>query len=166
MTGYAPVPCGRFGVCRSPSRRRLHQAGNPGRRARPLLLGPGRRIGPPRSRPAAAAYERDTRNCARIRTDLPVPGLRGRRRPSARRKVIAASALTGDELWHSIPKLSYTDPDHRRAGWPRQQLAHHRMAAGDAVAIERLSRYEYRVLPLTQQDGESQLPSTAGLRAV
>jgi len=41
-------------------------------------------------------------------------------------------------------------PSFRRRGPWSRFFAHHQIAAGDVVAIERLSRYEYRVLPLIQ----------------
>jgi hypothetical protein len=46
-------------------------------------------------------------------------------------------------------------PNFRRRGPWRGFFDHHRIAAGDAVAIERLSPYEYRVLPLILQGRES-----------
>jgi hypothetical protein len=45
-------------------------------------------------------------------------------------------------------------PNLRRRGLWRTFFDRHRIAAGDAVAIERLSQYEYRVLPLILQDPE------------
>jgi hypothetical protein len=41
-------------------------------------------------------------------------------------------------------------PSFRRRGPWSRFFAHHQIVAGDVVAIERLSRYEYRVLPLIQ----------------
>ena len=41
-------------------------------------------------------------------------------------------------------------PGFRRRGPWSRFFAHHQIAAGDVVAIERLSRYEYRVSPLIQ----------------
>lgn len=41
-------------------------------------------------------------------------------------------------------------PGFRRRGPWSRFFAHHQIAAGDVVAIERLSRYEYQVLPLIQ----------------
>ena len=45
-------------------------------------------------------------------------------------------------------------PGFRRRGPWSRFFAHHQIAAGDVVAIERLSRYEYRVLPLIQPGQE------------
>jgi hypothetical protein len=45
-------------------------------------------------------------------------------------------------------------PNFRRRGPWSRFFAHHQIAAGDVVAIERLSRYEYRVFPLIQPEQE------------
>lgn len=45
-------------------------------------------------------------------------------------------------------------PNFRHRGPWRTFFTRHRIAAGDAVAIERLSEYEYRVLPVIRQGRE------------
>src|SRR5437764_9940766 len=45
-------------------------------------------------------------------------------------------------------------PNFRRRGPWSRFFAHHQIVAGDVVAIERLSRYEYRVFPLIRPGRE------------
>jgi hypothetical protein len=46
-------------------------------------------------------------------------------------------------------------PSFRRRGPWRTYFAHHRIAAGDAVAVKRLSHYKYLVLPVVRQGRQS-----------